>query len=79
MLIQIMSESLTLCHSSVLCAVNPVAIVKPDNSGIRQTSNFAFEHSLLSLNYIQVVKGFDEVGHCEMLDFILRDFWLLWN
>lgn len=72
-------ESLTLCHSSVLCALNSVSIVKPDNSGVRQTSNFAFEHSLLSLDYIQVVKGFDKVRHCETLDFILRNLWLLWN
>lgn len=72
-------ETLTLCHLPVLRALNPFAIVEPDDGGIWQTSHFTFEHSLFSLNHIQVIKRFDEVRHSETLHLILWDLWLLWD
>lgn len=70
-------ETLTLCHPSVLGALNPFAVVEPDDGGVRQTSHFTFEHGLLSLDHIQVIKGFDEVRHGETLHLILWDLRLL--
>lgn len=70
-------SKLTLRHLSVLCAIDPFAIVEPDDSGVRQAGNFTFEHSLLPFDHIQIVKGFDEIWHSETLHLILRDLWLL--
>ena len=70
---------LTLCHLSVLGALNPLAVVEPDDGGVRQTSHFTFEHGLLSLDHIQVVKWFDEVGHGETFHLILWDLRLFWD
>lgn len=72
-------ETLTLCHLSVLCALNLFAVVEPNDGGVWQASHFTFEHSLLSLNHIQVIKGFDEVRHSEALHLILWDLWFLWD
>lgn len=72
-------SKLTLCHLSVLCALNPFAIVKPDDGRVRQAGHFTFEHSLLPFNNIQIVKGFDEIWHGETLYLILWDLWLLWD
>lgn len=70
-------KSLTLCHLSVLGALNPFAVVKPDDGGVRQTRHFTFQHRLLRLDHIQVVKRFDEVRHGEALHLILWDLGLL--
>lgn len=72
-------ETLTLCHLSVLGALNPFAVVEPDNRGVWQTGHFTFEHGLLSLDDIQVIKGFDEVRHSETLHLVLWDLWFLWD
>lgn len=72
-------SKLTLCHLSVLSALNPFAIMEPDDGGVRQAGHFTFEHSLLPFDHIQVIEGFDEVWHGETLHLILWDLWLLWD
>lgn len=73
------SETLTLCHLSVVAALHPLAVVEPDDGGVGQTRHFTFEHGLLALDHVQVVKGFDEVGHGEALHLVLWDLRLLWD
>lgn len=72
-------SKLTLCHLSVLSALNPFAIMEPDDGGVRQAGHFTFEHSLLAFDHIQVIEGFDEVWHGETFHLILWDLWLLWD
>jgi len=72
-------KTLTLRHLSVLYAFNPLAVVEPGNCWVWQTSHFAFEYSLFSLNHIQVIERFDKVRHGEALHLILWNFWLFWD
>lgn len=72
-------SKLTLHHLSVLSALNPFAIMEPDDGGVRQAGHFTFEHSLLPFDHIQVIERFDEVWHGETLHLILWDLWLLWD
>lgn len=67
----------TLRHLPVLRAFYPPAVMEPDDGRVRQTGHFALKHRLFSLDHIQVVERFDEIGHGESLHLVLWDLGLL--